>query len=56
MLCCGFYKKDDGLKKKKLSKQIFTSRPYTGYNGVTSMFYLTGCLDKYVGAGGDDLL
>lgn len=55
MLCCDFCEKMMGSKNSFESKCSSHSSAQR-FNRITPMFYLTGCFDKYVVAGRDDLL
>lgn len=55
MLCWDFYEKMMGSKNGFESKYPSHSSAQR-FNRITLMFYLTGFFDKYVVAGGDDLL
>lgn len=55
MLCCDFSEKMMSSNKGFESKYPSHSSAQR-FNRITLMFYLTGCFDKYVVVGGDDLL
>lgn len=58
MLCCGFSfsKEDEVMGKKAFKANIHLTLLLKKQQILTSMFYLTGCLDKCSAAGGDDCL
>lgn len=56
MLCYGFFKKEDGLIKKKSFQSKYSLHSPTQGTIEYPLFYLTGWLDKCVDAEGDDLL